>query len=488
MKFESVNNHTIQISFDNDQQKEFLRNELSYFVPGYQHTVAFKSKKWNGKKVFLTQTNRVKSGLLKSLFPTHSLLCDKLFVPLTFDQIPLFTNNPLLERRQYQLDAINSALFNKRGIIAAIMGAGKSNIAAAICSYHLSCNTTNKVLFVVYDKNILSQSIQNFSRHGFKVSQFGNDVKDLTGDIVVATIQSLNNIEKPKEVLKNISFVFTDESHHSGSKSSKTMITKLPNCQYFIGLTATPHVKKSLETAELMSVLGPVIYEYGFSAGIEDKKVAPVKAFFLDVDPDWDIKEVVFPRKNYKLIWDTAIKSNKVRNQLVADTLHYCVELLDTTNLVLVDRTEHGIELCDSMRSRHTLRATTMYGSDDIVMREIKKAHLQKEGADTINTIVSTVIKEGVDFKVSPVIAVNASGRKSFISLIQFLGRITRPNEKFKTFRCYIDFVDHYHPFLREHSYERMEACKQFGVEVVVCKSLKELVTEIIKHYKQHVN
>lgn len=482
MKATKKSNTRIQLEFDSDQQRSALVKLVSYTIPGYQHTVAYKSKRWDGTKCFLTQANTLPIGLFKTIFPNHSLVFDKDFSDIGFDDMILFREKPL-ERRDYQLDAINTILKNKMGIVNAIMGAGKTLIAAGVCSYHLSLGK-KKILFVVYDRNILAQTISNFKKYGFNVSQFGNGVKDLSGDIVVATIQSLNKIEKPKEVLKHVTFVIMDEAHHSGSKSSRSIITKLPNCEYFIGLTATPHVKKSLETAELMSVLGPVIYEYGFSEGIQDKKVAPVKAFFLDVDPDWDIKEVVFPRKNYKLIWDTAIQSNKVRNQMIADVLHYCVDLLDTSNLVLVDRVEHGIALCDSLRTRSSIKATTMYGSDDIGMREIKKAHLM---SDTLNTIVSTVIKEGVDFSISPVVAVNASGRKSFISLIQFLGRITRPNEKFKTFRCYIDFVDHYHPFLREHSLERIEACKSFGVEVVVCKSLKELVVEIVKHYKEHM-
>ena len=70
---------------------------------------------------------------------------------------------------------------------------------------------------------------------------------------------------------------------------------------------------------------------------------------------------------------------------------------------------------------------------------------------------------------------------------VQFLGRITRPNKKFKTFRAYIDFIDSTHPYLMAHSKKRMEACKEFGIDVIVCNSVKELIVEIIKHYKEHI-
>lgn len=484
MKATRKNNTRIQLIFDSPEQRESVSKLVSYEIPGAKHTAIYKAGKWDGTKSFLTATNTMKLGTFKTLFPTHSLVFDKQFKPLTFEEIPLYINQPHLDRREYQLQAINSILQNKLGIVSCIMGSGKTLIAAATCSYHLSLDSRNKVLFVVYDRNILNQTVTNLTKYGLNVSQFGDGIKDLTGDIVVGTIQSLNNIENPKEVLKYVSFVICDEAHHGKAKSSRDVLGKLPNCQYFIGLTATPHVDRTLDTACLQAVLGPIIYTYDYSEATLDNKIAPVKAFFLDIEPDLDIKELVFDRKNYKYIWDTAIQDNPIRNRQIADMLAYCVGILDTTNLVLVDRVEHGMEVLSHLGKHKSLKATTMFGEDDIALREIKKTSLMADTNTTYNTLVSTVIKEGIDFKVSPVVAINASGRKGFISLIQFLGRITRPNEKFGTFRVYLDVIDNYHPMLRNHSAHRIEACKNFGVEVVICKSVKELVVEVAKYYK----
>jgi superfamily II DNA or RNA helicase len=218
------------------------------------------------------------------------------------------------------------------------MGSGKTLISAALCSYHLSQKPTNKVLFVVYDRNILSQTMTNFKKYGLNVSQFGDSIKDLTGDIVVATIQSLQRIEKPREVLKNISWVFCDEAHHGKSKSSRDVLTRLPNCEYFIGLTATPYRERTLETAQLTAILGPVIFEYGFSDSVAAGNIVPVKAFFLDVEPDLNVKEEIFTRKNYKIIWDMAIQYNQTRNNQIATICQTLIELLDTPILINVDR------------------------------------------------------------------------------------------------------------------------------------------------------
>lgn len=481
MKAIRLNNTTIEMEFDSEEQRKQFVSLVSYEVPGSKWSASVQSGMWDGTKCFLTPKNRVKSGIFKSLFPTQPLVYDSSFTDLAFSDIPLFKKNPKFEQRQYQLDAVNTILKHKRGLISAVMGSGKTLIAASVCSYHLS-QGKNKILFVVYDRNILAQTIKNFTAYGFKVSQFGDSIKDLTGDIVVATIQSLSKIIKPAIILKHITFVIMDEAHHSKSKTSKSIVTKIPNCEYFIGLTATPYKENTLELAELVSVLGPVIYEYGFAEAIKDNKVVPVKAFFLDIPVDLDVKEQVFHRRNYKVIWDTAIRDNIGRNKSMGQILSTLTEILDTTQLVLVDRVEHGLQVANSFNQFPNLKVLAMYGEDNIILRELKKESLS---TDNTNVLISTVIKEGIDFKLSPVVAVNASGRKSFIPLIQFLGRVTRKNEKFKSFRIYLDSIDRYHPSLLAHSMERVEACKQFGVDVTICKSMNDLLVEVIKHYKQ---
>ena len=99
--------------------------------------------------------------------------------------------------------------------------------------------------------------------------------------------------------------------------------------------------------------------------------------------------------------------------------------------------------------------------------------------------LITTVVKEGVDFPISPVIAINASGKKSFVTVVQFLGRIVRRNEEFGSFRCYLDFIDTAHPMLLKHSEERVQHCRDTGSDVVVCESIADVVREIVKHYNQ---
>ena len=476
-----INNTTLELEFASTKEREMLEKAVSYVVPGHAFSPSYLAGFWDGTKSFLTEKNTIKKGIFKSLFPDHKAVCDIDFTPITFDDINLYKTNPNFERRDYQLEAINTILKHKHLLISAVVGSGKTLIAAATISYLLEKDRKNKVLFVCYDKNILAQSIKNFKKYGLNVTQYGDGVKDLTGDIVVATVQSLTRIEKPRKVLAPFTICFCDESHHSKSKTSKAVLTRLVNCDYYIGLTGTPFKDKTLELAELMAVLGPVMFQYGFERAVNDKNIAPVKCIFYKLPYDEEAKSHVIDRKNYKHIWDKAIKDSKVRNKAIANILKYTTDLLSAPAIIMVDRVEHGNTIGSEVRTNTKVNCLEMYGEDSVIVRDMKKASLM---TDEINLLISSVLNEGVDLAISPVIAVNASGRKNFINMIQFLGRIVRSNTKFGDFRVYIDFIDTAHPMLKKHSLERIQNCQDTGSEVVLCDTLQDVVLEIIKHYK----
>jgi len=482
MRASPFDHYWIQLEFDSIQERELLNKAVSYNIPGAQFTPSYLAGFTNGTKSFLTQANKLPLGIWKSIFFDHKLVCDVGFKDLDYNEIPLYRDNEVYDRRNYQLQAINAILRHKRGLVCAVVGSGKTLIAAATISYMLEQNTNNKILFVVYDKNILSQSLTNFKKYGFKVSQYGDGKKDLSGDIVVATIQSLSRIENPRKILKDFTACFCDESHHGKSKTSKAVMTKLVGCHYFIGLTGTPPKEKTLQLAELMSVLGPVIFEYKMEHGVANGNIAPVKCIFYKLPYNEEVKTKVIDRKNYKHIWNSAIKESEQRNKAITDILKHTVMLLETPSLILVDRIEHGNNLSEIIRNNSNLSVFEMYGTDNIIVRDMKKEALMR---DDINVLISSVIGEGIDMRISPVIAVNGSGRKNFISMIQFLGRIVRSNEKFGDFRIYLDVFDTAHPVLKKHSEERIQNCKDTGSAVVVCDTIQDVLKEIVLHYKQ---
>ncbi len=482
MRASPFDNYWVQLEFSSEKERALLEKAVSYDVPGSSFNPSANAGFWNGTKSFLTEGNKLPLGIWKSLFPDHPLVCDVSFKDLSFTDIPLYRDNSSYEQRAYQLEAINTILKHKRMLLSSVVGSGKTLIAAATISYLLEQDSKNKVLFVVYDKNILSQSIVNFKKYGLYVTQYGDGIKDLSGDIVVATIQSLSRIEKPRKILAPFTICICDESHHSKSKTSKAVMTRLANCNFFVGLTGTPPKAKSLALAELTAVLGPVMFKYDMQSAVGHGNIAPVKCIFYKLPYDEDVKSQVIDRKNYKHIWDKAIKESNTRNKSITDILKHVISLLDTPSIVMVDRVEHGNLIAEYIRDKSSVNIMEMYGEDSIIVRDMKKASLMN---DDINVLVSSVLQEGVDLRISPVIAINASGRKNFINMVQFLGRIVRSNEKFGSFRCYIDFIDNSHPMLKKHSTERVQNCKDTGSEVVICDTMHKVLTEIVLHYKQ---
>lgn len=480
MKIIPFNSFKSKIEFSSFEEREMLKKAVSYLVPGHEYSAAFKAELWDGRKTFLTDANYLSNGLLTELFPDNPLFCSE--SSLTFDDIPLYViKGETIERRQYQLDAINAIFRHKRLLIQAGTGSGKTTVAASVISKHLADNPKNNVLFVCYDKNILNQTVKNMTKkYGIDVGIYGDGHHDLTKRVTVATMQSLSRLLKPQDILSHITMVICDESQHSSSKTSRDVLTKLKNCWYYIGLTATPPKKGTLDYAELVNVIGPVMFTYSLETSTKDGNTVPVKCFIVKVPYDAETTEAIINRRNYKLIWDTGIQNNKTRNKLIKNICKALQDLLNPPTLINVDRTEHGAELYMNMHK--DVKCLCMFGEDNVISREEKKKLLM---TNKINSLITSVTKEGVDFPISPVVAINASGRKGFINVVQFLGRIVRKNEAFGKFRILIDFYDESHTKLEEHSNARIEAYRDTGSEVVIVSSVTELFREIVTYYKQ---
>jgi superfamily II DNA or RNA helicase len=469
------------MEFESEAEREALERATSFSIPGSQFSASYTAGCWDGKKRFLTAANKLPMGLFKSLFPTHSLVYNT-NPDYSFNDLSFFRMNPQFAGRKYQLEAINTIFTEKRLIIAAVVGAGKTLIAAATILKHLETFPKGKVLFVVYDKNILKQTADKFTEYGIPYTVFGGGTKDLTGDVVIATIQTLNNLKNPTKSLAAFTMCFSDEAHHSKAKTSKDIFSRLKGCEYYIGLTGTPPKQGTLDYAELVCTLGPVRYEYGFQTATTAGNIAPVKCFFLRTPFSFDTAGKTVNRKNYQTIWENGIRDSEIRNKTIASVVATINTLLKTPTLIMVDRTEHGCNIGEQIKQFQNIRHLEMYGEDSIVVREAKREFLMN---NDIDILISTLNKEGVDFAISPVVAFNAAGRKSFVSQIQFLGRIVRKNEDFKSFRVYYDFLDIAHPKLKEHSEERLQACRDTGSSVVICESINELLAKTIEYYKE---
>lgn len=139
--------------------------------------------------------------------------------------------------RNYQVTAIeNSRNAIRRGIkrilIQASTGAGKTHIASRIIESAIAKG--NRVLFVAHRKEIISQSAKKLESMGIHHGIIMAGVKPTASNVQVASVQTLNNREKP-----DANIIFFDEAHLSVSASFMSLVEHYSDA-IIIGLTATP--------------------------------------------------------------------------------------------------------------------------------------------------------------------------------------------------------------------------------------------------------
>lgn len=133
----SVNNVWSRISGLKDiEAADYLDKVTSFYIEGYQYTKAFRDgwydqneqrfKHWDGKKHLLTSKMVFPTGLLSlvvDFFNTRQIPFEIDDRRPTFQtqEAPIFGHTP----RQYQIDAVDAALSNERGIIRVATGGGK---------------------------------------------------------------------------------------------------------------------------------------------------------------------------------------------------------------------------------------------------------------------------------------------------------------------------------------------------------------------------
>ena len=159
--------------------------------------------------------------------------------------------------RPYQQDAIDTALFKKRGILRIACGGGKT-----LCAGEIIKNLGRRTVFLVNRGGLLYQAKEVFEEMlgGRHIGQIGDGIVDVQ-DINVVMIQTLTKYlgkeyeifdeedtdEDPtdvqkygkqiQEMLDSAELVFMDECHCIGAKTAFECLTAFKNAEWRIGLS-----------------------------------------------------------------------------------------------------------------------------------------------------------------------------------------------------------------------------------------------------------
>lgn len=350
------------ISFDNtwayltgEPQAQWAAKDFLTFRPeGYQYTMAYKRKKWDGyKSLYHVTANRFPAGLA---WDVAAFLRGKGFAVEVIDtrvipaQVRADHGRRLYELMPHQQEAVNRIHQMTRGVVHHPVGAGKSLVIIGAVA-----ELSQPSLVLVQRKELLQQQYQQFVKFlpDANVGMVGDGVWN-PGFITVATIQTLTSrlrrIETVKDTLewlKQWHAVFVDECHHLPAQSYAALMASLPNAYWRVGLSATPHRSgKKEQELYVTGLTGPVISAYDPSEGIEMGRLVPANVFL--VDPGYYDKEPARGRKyDYQDEVRDGIVENERRNGIIIKLAEEFGEQGPT--MILTERLAHGQRLRDWM-------------------------------------------------------------------------------------------------------------------------------------------
>ncbi len=358
-----------------------------------------------------------------------------------FDGIVESPSIPGIILKPFQENLIRKAIHCQRGVILSPTGSGKTIIAIGIVSMFPKA----KVLFLCHSIAILRQTMAEFKKFGFKdVSFVGDGEKDLSGRIVIGSIQSMFTLCYQTHIFD---ITIIDEVHHlSGKRTQYFQFMENNLSTIRLGFTATMPTKEESKLC-IEGMLGPVIGEYKVEEGIKEGMIARPYINLVSVPSVSAVLEL----KKYRDIYRKGIVENRPRNRLIMTKTSARVKEGKSV-LILVKEIDHGEILKTLGESLFDLDIIYIQGSTESDVREqVRKSFSEKE----IKVVICTVIwKEGVDIP-SLDCVINASGGKSEIATLQTIGRGLRRTEEKDEVEV-IDFLDPY-KFLARHTVMRLQ-------------------------------
>jgi hypothetical protein len=142
------------------------------------------------------------------------------------------------------------------GILSLPTGAGKT-----ACALYISTHFKAKTLVIVHKQLLADQWKQRIRTFvpGASVSVIQGNTCDVSGDFVVAMLQTLVSRAYPPELFKTIRLLVFDEAHHVAAPAFLKSMWSL-QVPLTLGLTATPTRKDGLQNV-LHWMLGPMAYQ-----------------------------------------------------------------------------------------------------------------------------------------------------------------------------------------------------------------------------------
>ncbi len=466
IQFKLQNNLYIRVDTESYDYLKGVESELTEYVKGYMHMPAFKAGHWQGKvSLFKKQTRTFAYGLLlkvirytKKEWPELSYVVDQevksLFVGIPFDN---FNDDLVFPVYDYQRKAIEVAVTRGKGICQLPTASGKSLVITHIIKHITENIGYNQALIIVPTLQLIDQFIGDMDEYGIDISNIGrvnSNFKEFDKDIVVSTWQSMkNNLGQ----MTRFTTVIIDEVH--GAKADKVLelLGACPQAKFRIGMTGTMPTDP-LEYKNVLSLLGPVLIQYTGKdlANMGYISHCTVKRILVKYEDDLNDKQ-----NDYPFVKDV-IFPNPYRLGLIK----HLVMKSKNSVLILIEKIEKEGEVLEEILTEAFPKKKVVFlsGRDKAVIRD-KARKLMNVSNNMVIIATFPIFQQGVNIKSLRTIIL-ASSTKSFIRVIQSLGRALRKHVSKEVGGAELWDICDQTKYLKEHGEKRERHYIKEGHEI----------------------
>ena len=427
-----------------------IANKLKFAVPYARYLPQYKLGRWDGKinffgiggTGFVNHLDIIVNTLVDAGVEIAEIKDHRVKHDLTFKQITKnywshktwpkghIAEGEKIVLRDYQVEVVNNFLKNPQALQEVATGAGKTIITATLS--HL-CEKYGRSIVVVPNKNLVTQTEEDYINCGLDVGVYFGDRKELGKTHTICTWQSLNILDKKQlnrprkgakrdgyendvltlgEFLEGVETLIVDEVHQAKAEVLKKLLTQnLKHAPIRWGLTGTIP-KEDFEFQAILASLGPVIGKIS-AKELQDKGV--LSNCHVNVVQLIDTQV----HKNYQEELKYLV-TNKERIKYIGNMVNTIRKSGNT--LVLIDRISSGEKLLEEIPDSVFIKGDVKLADRKEQYDEIKEA--------TNKCLIATygVASVGINIpRIFNLILIEPG--KSFVRVIQSIGRGVRKAE-----------------------------------------------------------
>ncbi|MCX6877619.1 MAG: DEAD/DEAH box helicase family protein [Verrucomicrobia bacterium] len=301
---------------------------------------------------------------LVTTYALHAKEAHRKFIPPESVDLPTILYLP----RPWQIGALESldqirAKSYRRALVAVATGLGKTWLAAFdVLAVGKLLNRQPRVLVVAHRAEILIQAeatvraAMQSEWDDTRVSWYLGATSDMSGDLVVASVQKLTRPEGLAALEgQHFDYVIIDEVHHAQAPSYRRVLARL-QATFTLGLTATPERTDGVDVAVLFDDV--LAWQATVGDGILEGSLVPFH--YLGLKDDVDFEQI--PWRNGR--FDPTALEEKLENSERMERLRTAWQAdPDARTLVFCCSRRHALYTRDWLRRRRVRAAAVFSGT-----------------------------------------------------------------------------------------------------------------------------